>query len=75
VIEEMVYRSRIFRNNLGKLKPGVLKNARYKKGVLNKPPINGYSEKTKKDATFIDNNVQDIQYFIRTHYISDRDLR
>jgi hypothetical protein len=35
----------------------------------------GYSSRTKKDATFIDNNVDDIQHFIRTHYISNEDLR
>jgi hypothetical protein len=55
IIIDMVYRSCIFRNNIGRLKPGVLRNARFKKGVLNKS-INGYSKKTKKDATFIDNN-------------------
>jgi hypothetical protein len=74
----MVYRSRIFRNNLGKLKPGVLndRNARFKKGVLNKPPIEGYSKKTNKDdATFIDNNLQDIHYFLKTHYYSLEELR
>jgi hypothetical protein len=65
IIIDMVYRSRIFRNNIGKLKPGVLRNARFKKGVLNKS-INGYSKKTKKVATFIDNNPRYI-YFLKTH--------
>jgi hypothetical protein len=61
----LVYRSRIFRSGRGRgrLKPGVLRSARFKKGVPNRP-INGYSNKTKKDATFIDNNVRDVQYFI-----------
>jgi len=65
IIIDMVYRSRIFRNNIGRLKPGVLRNARFKKGVLNKS-INGYSKKTKKDATFIDNNPRYI-LLLKTH--------
>lgn len=41
------------------------------KGALNKS-INDYLSKNKKDSIFLDDDIEDIQQFIRTHYISDR---
>jgi hypothetical protein len=61
----MVYRRRIFKSARGRLKPGVLRNARFKKDVLNRP-IKGYSNKAKKDSIFLDNNTADIEIFALT---------
>jgi hypothetical protein len=44
----MVYRSRFFKHTRARIKNIINNN-------------NGYSNKTKKDATFIDKNVKDIQ--------------
>ena len=41
------------------------------KGALNKS-INDYLSKNKKNSIFLDDDIEDIQQFIRTHYISDR---